>query len=261
MLFCNFLLVDLLDGKSQNSLQSPGVSQSTNDSKLLSTCEVAVERLYPDKVAVNEEIERIQPEEDHFTEPCSIAETRSLQPEAAVVVSSVCKTVGQECTGTCVAAAAIKDEQQEPDDCFGNIDFDPSCPLDDLCPSSDVELSDILELAASVSGSAGGMADLLTLDSVSEDLTTSKHDIPRSSSPPPSSLSSESLSFTLKLYSEMKHALLDPINIFDGSWPETFLSRWGGHLEGKNFTLKLSLSVRIFFYKSFGNWVLKIAKF
>lgn len=234
MLFCHFLIVDLLDGKSQNSLQSPGVSQSTNDSKLLSTCEVAVERLYPDKVAVNEEIERIQPEEDHFTEPCSVVETRSLQPEAAVGVSSVCKT-SQEYTGAHVAAA-VKDEQQEPDDCFGNIDFDPSCPLDDLCPSSDVELSDILELAASVSGSAGGMTDLLTLDSISEDLTPSKHDIPGSSSSSPS----ESLSFTLKLYSEMKHALLDPINIFDGSWPETFLSRWGGHLEGKNFMLKLS---------------------
>lgn len=244
------MIVDSLDKKPQNSLQSPGISQSTSDSKLLSTCEVAVKRLFPDRVTVNEEIEGTEQEEDHFKEPCSsVVETRSLQPKAAVVVSSVCKT-SQEYTSTYVAAAAAatRDEQEESDDCFGNIDFDPSSPLDDLCPSSDVEFSDILELAASVSGSARGMTDLLTLNSVSEDLASSKHEVPGSSTPSSSCLSSESFRFTLKLYSEMKNAILDPINIFDGSWPEPFLSQWGGHLEGKCFMLKLSLSIRVSFF-------------
>lgn len=212
-------------------------ASNQNDCKLLCTCEVTVERLRAEKIPIKEEQETESKVDAMLEDGSSVTvETHSPIAEpittnvASCEIASDANLTGSECDGTQNLCLVPMPEAELNPNSFDDIDFDPNITLDDLCPTSDTDWPDVLELTEAVGRTLTSENPVLSdekataiLSSVALSLTPDKHAATKSLT---------NATDVSAAYKKMRTSLLDSFNVLNVNWPACFNHQWGTQVEG-----------------------------
>lgn len=222
----------------QDSLEPSVVpAQNQNDCKLLCTCEVTVERLRAEKIPIKEEQETESKVDATLEDGSSVSiETHSPIVELTTTNVTSCEmassanVTSSEYDGTQNLCSSPTPEAELNPNSFDDIDFDPNITLDDLCPTSDTDWPDVLELTEAVGRTLACENPVLS-DEKATPILSSITVSPTPDQPAVTKSLTDATDISA-VYKEIRTSLLDSFNVFNVNWPACFNYQWGAQVEG-----------------------------
>ena len=211
-----------------------------NDSKLLWTCEVTVERLRTEKFPVKEDEEETESKLEVTLEDASPVATETHSPTVEPVttsntsceIASGSDAMSSKCAGAPqnLCASPTPEADLNPNG-FDDIDFDSNSALDYLCHKNYTDWPQDLEFLELTEH--GALTSENPVLSDEEKVTATHSSVTTSPTPDQQLAATEPLTNDISAaYTEMRTSLMNPLNILNADWPACFNRQWGTHVEG-----------------------------